>query len=137
MNEIKRVTLRWTGEGLAFEGGGATHPSIQMDGGSRAGPSPMELLLLSVAGCMAIDVRLILDKARVPLTDLEVVTEGVRADTEPRRYIRVKMHFRLEGPGEEHEARVARAVQLSRDKYCSVLHTLDPDLPIETTIEWS
>lgn len=137
MNEIKRVTLRWTGDGLAFEGGGTTHPSIQVDGGSRVGPSPMELLLLSVAGCMAIDVRLILDKARVPLTDLEVVTEGTRADTEPRRYSRVKMHFRVVGPGEEHEARVARAVQLSKDKYCSVLHTLDPDLPIETSIERS
>lgn len=84
---------------------------------------------------MAIDVRLILDKARVPLTALEVETEGVRSDTEPRRYIRVKMIFRVTGPSEEHEARVARAVQLSRDKYCSVLHTLDPDLPIETSIE--
>jgi putative redox protein len=135
MNEIKRVTLHWTGEGLAFQGGGTTHPAITVDGGSRAGPSPMEVLLLSVAGCMAIDVRLILDKARVPLTALEVETEGVRADTEPRRYIRVKMIFRVTGPTEEHEARVARAVQLSRDKYCSVLHTLDPDLPIETSIE--
>ena len=86
---------------------------------------------------MAIDVRLILEKSRVPLEALEVETEGVRAEADPRRFIRLGMVFRLTGPGKEHEPRIARAVQLSRDKYCSVLHTLDPDLPVETTIELS
>lgn len=135
MNDLRKVSLRWTGEGLAFEGGGATHPAISIDGASRAGPSPMEVLLLSLAGCMAIDVRMILEKSRVPIEGLEVETEGIRASTDPRRYTLVRMVFRVTGPGEEHEPRIARAVQLSRDKYCSVLHSLDPDLPIETAIE--
>lgn len=135
MIERKQVHLRWTGEGLVFEGGGAKHAPIRVDGASSAGPSPTEALLLSLAGCMAIDVRLILEKSRVPLETLEVETVGERAESDPRRYTHIRMHFRLKGPGAEHEARVARAVQLSRDKYCSVFHTLRSDLPIETDIE--
>jgi len=135
MTDRKLVTLRWTGDGLAFQGGASGHPPIHMDGSSKLGPSPMEALLLGVAGCMAIDVRLILEKARVPFTGLEVEAEGVRAPEDPRRYTQLRLLFRVEGPGEEHDARIARAVQLSRDKYCSVLHTLRPDLPVETAIQ--
>jgi putative redox protein len=135
MIERKQVHLRWTGEGLVFEGGGEKHPPLRIDGASKAGPSPTEALLLSLAGCMAIDVRLILDKSRVPLETLEVDTIGERAETDPRRYTHIRMVFRLKGPGAEHESRVARAIQLSRDKYCSVFHTFRSDLPIETAIE--
>jgi len=95
----------------------------------------MELLLASVAGCMAIDVRMILEKARVPLAGLEVDMEGARAATEPRRYTRIRMHFRLTGPSAADDDRIARAIQLSREKYCSVMHTLAPDLPVETSFE--
>lgn len=93
----------------------------------------MELLLLSLAGCMAIDVRMILEKSRVEVTSLGVRIEGERAEDEPRRFVRIQMAFDLEGPTPEDEHRVARAIQLSEDKYCSVHHTLRPDLEVTTS----
>lgn len=135
MIEQKKVTLRWTGEGLVFEGGGEKHAPILLDGGAAAGPSPTEAMLLALAGCMAIDVRLILEKSRVPLETLEVDTVGDRAETDPRRYTHIRMAFRLSGPSAEDGPRIARAIQLSRDKYCSVFHTFRSDIPIETSYE--
>lgn len=77
---------------------------------------------------MAIDVKTILDKGRVPLTGLDVRVEAERAEDPPRRFTAARLVFRLEGPTKAHSAKIRRAVDLSRDKYCSVLHTLRPDL---------
>jgi putative redox protein len=128
---LRSVRLHWTGEGLRFEGGADGGPVIPIDGDSGAGPSPMELLLLSLAGCMAVDMKVILQKSRVPLSAMEVLLEGERAEQDPKRYERLRMTFVLDGPGEGDEGRIARAVELSRDKYCSVFHTLRPDLDVE------
>lgn len=135
MGDIRTIDLHWTGRGLAFEGGSGKHPPTIVDGKGEEGPSPTEALLMAVAGCMAIDVRLILEKSRVPLEALSVTALGERAESDPRRYVRIVMTFRVKGPPPQDEGKVARAVQLSKDKYCSVLHTLRPDLPIETVIE--
>ncbi len=139
MSQHRRsAELRWTGEGLAFDGTtGSAGPDlvVRVDGDSRTGPAPMEMLLLSLGGCMAIDVRVILEKSRVPLHALSLSLEGDRRETEPRSFERVRLHFRLEGPGEADRARVERAIRLSEEKYCSVHHTLDPDLDIRTTFE--
>jgi putative redox protein len=93
----------------------------------------MEALLLSVAGCMAIDVLMILEKGRVPVEELEVVVAGDRAPEPPRRFTSLALEYRLRGPGEDDEAKIRRAIELSRDTYCSVLHTLRPDLELEVT----
>jgi len=124
------VTLRWTGEGLRFEGevdGGA---SLVVDGGGKEAPSPMQSLLAALAGCMGIDVVEILRKMRVPLESLEVRVEGDRAPEPPRRYTRIGLVYRVRGVEAEHEDRVWRAIELSREKYCSVLHTLRPDVEV-------
>jgi putative redox protein len=92
-------------------------------------------LLLSLAACMAVDVRMILEKGRVPLEELVVEIEGDRLPEPPRRFTRLRLTIRLRGPGEEHEARIARAVALSRDKYCSVFHSLRTDLDVEIATE--
>lgn len=136
---VKRIRLRWTGEGLVFRGGappppGEARPEVVVDGDSAAGPSPMDHLLLGLAGCMAVDVRLILEKSRVPLRSLEVEVEGERAAEPPRRFIRLALVYRVEGPGEEDQAKLERAVALSRDKYCSVLHSLRPDIELAIDI---
>ena len=94
----------------------------------------MDALLLSLAGCMGIDVLMILEKGRVPVTAMEVEVTGERPDTPPRRFLSLVLEYRIEGPGPEHEARLERAVALSRDKYCSVFHTLRPDLDVEIRI---
>lgn len=130
-----RVTLRWTGDGLAFTGGVDGGPQITTDSAGALGPSPTQLLLLSLAGCMGVDVRMILEKSRVPVEALEVVVEGDRVEDPPRRFHTIRLTYRLRGPGEADQAKLDRAVELSRDKYCSVLHTLRPDLALDIRIE--
>ncbi len=135
MSHTRSVHLRWTAEGQAFEGRGAADRWITIDGDSTEGPSPTESLLLSLAACMAIDVRMILEKGRVPLRSLEVELEGDRREDVPRYFHRMRMAFKLAGPGPEHGAKIERAIDLSRDKYCSVLHTLRPDLDLRISFE--
>lgn len=132
---LRRARLEWTGQGLAFRGHTGTADPIVLDGDSKKGPSPMESLLLSMAGCMAIDVRLILEKSRVEVEAMEVEMEGERRSEVPKRYEGIRMHFRIEGPDEEDRGRIERAIKLSEETYCSVTHTLRPDLAIETTFE--
>ena len=134
MTPSRKVNLVWTGEGLTFRGGAPDGPEVIVDGGSEAAPSPMDLLLVSVAGCMAVDVRMILEKSRVPVGGLEVEIEGERADSHPKRYTRIRLIYRIAGPGEEHDARLQRAIDLSREKFCSVLHSLRPDIDVEIDI---
>lgn len=131
----KRVSLRWSGEGTRFEGGPDGALPAVIDGDSRAGPSPMDALLLGLAGCMAADVVLILEKSRVPLESLVIDVEGDRAENPPRRYERIRLTYRVTGPSEEDAPKLQRAVDLSRETYCSVLHTLRPDLDLDVTIE--
>jgi len=88
--------------------------SIILGGG---GISPMKLLLLSVAGCTAYDVVMILKKMREPIEGLEVEISGERRDDHPRVYKKVHIHYRIFGNVKEEKAR--RAIELSQDKYCS------------------
>jgi putative redox protein len=133
-DRTRTATLRWS-EGLVFEGGSGKSPLVVMDGDGVRGPSPMELLLLSLGGCMAIDLRVILERSRVPLDTLDLVIEGDRVEESPRRYESIRMVFRLSGPGEGDRAKVQRALDLSTERYCSVHHTLRPDLSIQTSYE--
>lgn len=129
------ATLRWTGQGLVFQGSSDGGPEVVVDSGNVEGASPMRLLLFSVAGCMAIDVVMILEKSRVALETLEVDVSGVRAIDPPRKFESLRLTYRVTGPGPEDEAKLQRAVDLSRDKYCSVLHTLRPDLDLDIRIQ--
>lgn len=132
---VSEVSLRWLGGGLAFEGGVPGGPQIVMDSDGKAGPSPTQALLLSLACCMGVDVRMILEKSRVPLESLEVRIVGERVDDPPRRFRSIHLTYRLRGPREEDEGKLARAIELSRDKYCSVLHTLRPDIELDIGVE--
>lgn len=129
------VTLRWTGTGLTFTGGVAGGPQLTLDSGGSEGPSPTQALLLSLAGCMGVDVCMILEKSRVPLESLEVVVSGERNPEPPRFFNSIRLTYRVKGPGDEDQAKLERAVQLSKDKYCSVLHTLRSDLDLDVRIE--
>ncbi len=130
-----RVLLRWSGEGLVFRGGPDGAPEITVDSAVSAGPSPTQLLLLSLAGCMGVDVRLILEKSRVPVETLEVEVEGYRAQTEPKRFEAIRLTYRIHGPSEADQPKLHRAIQLSRDKYCSVLHSLRSDIDVDVRVE--
>ena len=130
----KKVRLQWTGNGREYLGSSEIGPDILIDGHSQKGPGPMDSLLLALAGCMAVDVQVILERSRVPMTGLEVEVVGERADTHPKRYTRVRMVYRVEGPLEEHQSKLERAVSLSRESFCSVLHSLRPDIEIEIEV---
>lgn len=95
----------------------------------------MDTLLLALAGCMAVDVQVILERSRVPFGALTVDVEGERAPEHPKRYTRIRLIYRVEGPREEHRAKLERAVDLSREKFCSVLHSLRPDIEIDIEIQ--
>jgi putative redox protein len=129
-DNVRQVRLFWTGEGLAFRGGPDGGVQIGVDSDGAEGQSPMQLLLMSLGSCMAVDVLMILQKSRVPVEALEVEAIGVRAETVPKRYESVELVYRVRGP-----AKLDRAISLSRDRYCSVLHTLDPGTDVQIRVE--
>jgi len=97
----------------------------------------MDALLMGVAGCMAIDVLMIAGKSRVPIEALEVFAEGDRAESEPKRYTAIRLVYRIAGPSEADEPKIQRAIDLSREKYCSVLHSIRGDIDVDIRFERS
>lgn len=120
--------LVWAGD-LKF---GATSGStaIVLDSDGVAGPSPMQLLAEALTGCMAIDVVLILTKGRHPLKGLRVSFSGERAPDPPRRFVNATLTFHV--TGDVPVAAVERAIDLSRQTYCSVWHSLRQDITLNT-----
>lgn len=127
------ATLEWDGE-QQFTGEIGKH-TVGIDGSANAAPTPVHLLALSLAGCMAIDLVHILTRGRHPVHSLKTTMTVHRAADEPRRFTRVHMDFALTGKMlPEH---VERAIDLSREKYCSVWNSLrqDIELLVAFTIE--
>lgn len=125
------VDLVWT-DRLRFA---ATLSKTEMvvDSSGTDGPSPVELLGTALAGCMAIDVGHILTRGRHPFTSLRTKLVAARADEEPHRFLAVTLHFDI--GGDVPTDAVERAVQLSRDKYCSVWHSLRQDITLTVTFD--
>lgn len=130
MPRTAAVTMRWLKE-LQFEGRGTggDGPNILVDADTRVATSPVELLLLAAATCTASDIVIILQKQRVGLESLNVEVTGTRRDEEPRRFTALAFHVRVRGAGAD-ESKVRRAIDLSIEKYCSVIASLAPDIPI-------
>jgi putative redox protein len=126
--ETKRVTLAWQ-QGLVFRGGEPGGPEATIDGDNALAPGPMLTLLLAAAACTGSDVVVILEKMRVPVRDLRIEASGVRREQEPRRYTAIHLEYHLAGKDID-EAKVRRAIELSITKYCSVLHSLAPDIRV-------
>jgi putative redox protein len=129
------VALRWSGEQLKFRGGRVDGPEIVVDGNGVDGPSPMTALLLALAGCMAADVADIGVKMRLPFTAIDVVVEADRRPEPPRRFTAIRLKYVVAGVPAADEAKVWRAIDLSRDTYCSVLHSLRSDTEIAIDLE--
>lgn len=126
--KIADVSMRWLHD-LQFEGSGNGRPLVLVDGDGKVATSPVELLLLSAATCTASDIVIILQKQRVKLESLEISMRGTRRETEPRRYTAIALHVAVRGEGAD-EVKVRRAVDLSIEKYCSVMASLAPDIAI-------
>jgi putative redox protein len=126
--ETKRATLTWQ-QDLRFVGTAPGAPAVTIDGNGVMGPGPMLTLLLTAAACTGSDVVVILEKMREKLGQLSIDVAGVRRDEEPRRYISIHLDYRVTGEGLD-SAKVRRAIDLSLEKYCSVIHSLAPDIAI-------
>lgn len=126
--ETKRVTLAWQ-ERLVFRGGEPGGPESTIDGDNAAAPGPMLTLLLAAAACTGADVVVILEKMRVPPRELRIEASGVRREQDPRRYTAIHLEYHIAGDGID-EAKARRAIDLSITKYCSVVHSLAPDIRI-------
>ena len=125
-----RVELVWEGQ-LRFRGVAGTAPMV-VDSAGEAGPSPVQMLACALAGCMAVDVVHILEKGRLPLRALRADLVAERAPEDPRRLVSVDLRFTV--TGDVPEDRALRAVALSREKYCSVWHSLQPDIAFTTSV---
>ena len=127
------ITLRWHGE-LKFTASTEKNQEIHLDSASNSAASPMEALLAALCGCMGIDVIDILTKMRQEPTSFEIIGSGERNDEPPKYFKSLDLVFRISGDIDA--GRVERAVQLSFDRYCSVYHTLRPDLEVTHRIEF-
>lgn len=125
------VNLAWDGN-LEFTGQAGKF-EVPLDGATAAAASPMQHLALAVAGCMAVDLVHILTRGRHKLSALGAAFTGERAPVEPRRFTKIGLHFTL--ATDAAPAVVERAIQLSRDKYCSVWNTLRQDIELVVTYE--
>ena len=116
-------TVRWIDGGMSFLAETGSNHAVVMDGapeagGRNLGPRPMELLLAGTGGCTAFDVVMILKKGRHAVTGCEVTLKAERAETDPKVFTRIHFHYRVSGKGLNADV-VARAIKLSKDKYCS------------------
>ena len=121
-----KAQIKWT-NGMQFIARAGKGPAVVLDsseGGS--GPSPMEMVLMGVAGCSAIDVIMIMGKKRAQVTDFMVNITGERAEEYPKRYTVVHIEFVLHGKGIKPKA-VEQAIQLSETKYCGAMASLNAD----------
>lgn len=125
-----QATLEWAA-GLRFNAAAGENKLI-LDGDRKEGCSPMETLMLALAGCMAIDVVDILGKMRTSLQAVRARINGSRADSPPRRFTRLELHFDIAAASVD-EAQAERAIALSREKYCSVWHSLRQDIELKVT----
>jgi putative redox protein len=130
MGETKPLTVELSWEGGQRFLGRAGSAEILLDGDSSAGPNPVQTLAMALAGCMAIDVVHILTKGRHEPAALRAHLEAERAEVEPKRIRSVHLRFTI--AGDVPPEKVERAIALSREKYCSVWHSLRQDIAFET-----
>jgi putative redox protein len=131
-----KTAINWT-EKMAFSSITPSGHEIKMDaaekvGGTNNGARPTELLLNAVAGCTGIDIISILNKMRLNPTTFYMEVEGNRAEDHPKRFTDINIHYVLEG--DLPEDKVVRAIQLSKDKYCSVSHSLSATITASYSI---
>jgi putative redox protein len=117
-----KARIKWV-DGMAFLGESGSGHTVLMDGppeagGRNLGVRPMEMLLLGMGGCTAFDVVHILKKGRQDVRDCEVFLEADRAETDPKVFTRIHVHYVVKGRGLRAEV-VQRAIDLSTERYCS------------------
>jgi putative redox protein len=125
------VDLRWIGD-LRYEAT-SDRAALTIDSAGLAGPSPVQALGIAIAGCMTTDVTHILTRGRHPLRGLRSHLIADRAPEDPHRFLRMTLQISVEG--DVPRDAVERAIALSRDKYCSVWHSMRQDIDFQVTLD--
>jgi putative redox protein len=125
--------LTWI-DALRFDVSSARITTV-VDGDSDAGASPVQMLVIGLAACMSIDVVDIIRKGRHPLTGFHSSIVAQRAPEPPTRVVSAQLRFQIRG--DVPAGAVERAIALSRDKYCSVWHSLRQDIQLTTGFDIS
>jgi len=133
-----KCRIKWL-EHMSFVGESGSGHSVVMDGapdagGRNLGVRPLEMLLLGLGGCTAFDVVSILRKSRQQLVDCEVEIEAERAESIPKVFTKIHLHFIVSGRGLD-QGKVAKAIDLSADKYCSASRMLEKTAAITHDFE--
>ena len=134
-----KVQLKRINDAFHFAGTGSDPVEVHMDaaesiGGIHAGARPMELLLMSLASCSAIDIILILKKQNQNPDSFEISVEGKRREDDIPAIFE-SIHIQYTFAGDLNENKVSRAIELSMDKYCSVTEMLRPNVKITTSFK--
>ena len=130
-----KATVQYAGDEFFIGTPPSGHAQIiDTKGDRRAAPTPLEMLLVSVAACTAADVISILLKKRQDVTDYKVEIEGERFEEHPRKFTKFNVHHIVHGRNVSDKA-VADAIELSDTKYCSVAATVRPTAEITTSYE--
>ena len=134
-SDAYKATVRYAGDEFFIGTTPSGHSfAIDTKGDRRSAPTPMEMLLVSVAACTAVDVISILQKKRQKVTDYNVEISGERAEEHPRKFTRLHVRHIVHGRGISKRA-LADAIELSDTKYCSVAATVRPTAEITTSYE--
>jgi putative redox protein len=132
VDEWREIEAVWRGGGT-FIGHNATGGTVQMGSlNEQAGVSPMELILVGLAGCTGVDIVDILRKKRQPLEALTVKVRGKKTKDFPKIYTEIEVTYLIWGEGIDPKA-IERAIQLSEEKYCSVSAMLRATVAISST----
>lgn len=134
---MSKTTISWKGK-MTFEGSSESGHTVLMDakteaGGDDRGPRPMEMVLVALGGCTGMDVVSILNKMRVPYERFEIDIEAERAPQHPKVYTQITVVYKIWGnvPADK----FTRAVELSKEKYCSVTHMLKSTAEMKYALE--
>lgn len=133
---MAQAQVTWSGPGMRMIAEANGSPGIVLDSkgefGTHSGPTPMELVLMGLAGCTGMDVISIMAKKRQPMTNLQVKIEAENADTHPMVYTKIHIEYIAYGTGIS-ESALERAIELSEERYCSVQAMLRPTVDITSS----
>lgn len=134
-NQIYKAIVQYAGDEFFIGTAPSGHAqAIDTRGERKAAPTPMEMLLVSVAACTAADVVSILEKKRQQISDYRVEISGERREEYPQAFVKFHIHHIVYGRDVSEQA-VAQAIELSDTKYCSVAATVRPTAEITTSFE--
>lgn len=134
-NQIYKATVRYAGDDFFIGTSPSGHAqAIDAKGERKAAPTPLEMLLVSVAACTAADVVSILEKKRQAVSDYKVEISGERREEYPQAFVKFHVHHIVYGRDVSEQA-LRQAIELSDTKYCSVAATVRPTAEITTSFE--